>query len=547
MSKKLIDISLFGACIVRAHGTAAFEITGSKHKALFVLLATAPFGQRSRAFLQDTLWGVSCFDSGRQSLRRALSDIKALLGDCFNELITTNNTDVILNLDLVEFLSTPDEGRFLEGLSIKEKLFLEWMEQFKVEPQKLDFLNNIGSEHPVRIVPSITVLPLKVILGDDTHSVIGDWVAEEVCRSLSRSNLLHVISHLSSRSFTSDFVDIERVRSVLGADYCVSGTIREDRANIVVDADFISTETSQILWTRQFKAPRDSFFQGALEGIGEIVSAVGGMLASDALRFVKDREIHEIDDHRLLIAAVDLMHKSTLSEFAKSRQLMKEALNRVPNSAETHAWLGKWYTLSVFNGWSSDVSKDTQKAVDCTARALDLNPENSFCLTIDGFAQNNLLQKMDIAEERYDKALSVNPNEALGWLLSGTLDVFRDHPSSAVKAVERAKSLSPIDPFGYFYDTQIAGAYMASKEYDHAIALIERSLSVNNRHLSTMRMKIAALHYLGRTDEAKKTASEFLRYQPDYKVSDYLKKHPAGKFQTGKEIADALSASGIPK
>ena len=64
---KLLEINLFGACIVRSVGTVSYEITGAKHRALFALLATAPFGRRTRSFLQDTLWGTSCFDSGRQS------------------------------------------------------------------------------------------------------------------------------------------------------------------------------------------------------------------------------------------------------------------------------------------------------------------------------------------------------------------------------------------------------------------------------------------------------------------------------------------------
>jgi len=38
----------------------------------------SPFGRRTRSFLQDTLWGTACYDTGRQSLRRALSDIKQI-------------------------------------------------------------------------------------------------------------------------------------------------------------------------------------------------------------------------------------------------------------------------------------------------------------------------------------------------------------------------------------------------------------------------------------------------------------------------------------
>ncbi len=81
MTAKLLEINLFGACSVTSAEPGAFAITGAKHKALFALLATAPFGRRTRAFLQETLWGTACYDTGRQSLRRALSDIKHLMGE----------------------------------------------------------------------------------------------------------------------------------------------------------------------------------------------------------------------------------------------------------------------------------------------------------------------------------------------------------------------------------------------------------------------------------------------------------------------------------
>ncbi|WP_204326492.1 hypothetical protein, partial [Stenotrophomonas maltophilia] len=72
------------------------------------------------------------------------------------------------------------------------------------------------------------------------------------------------------------------------------------------------------------------------------------------------------------------------------------------------------------------------------------------CLTIDGFANNNLLRRLDVANQRYGAALEANPNEALSWLLKGALHTFRDEGGLAVQAVQKARRLSPIDPFGHY-------------------------------------------------------------------------------------------------
>ena len=100
MAGKILAINLFGACAVASVETGRFVISGAKHKALFALLATAPFGRRTRSFLQETLWGQACYDTGRQSLRRALADIKAILGDFYADLLTSTNSEVTLDTAL---------------------------------------------------------------------------------------------------------------------------------------------------------------------------------------------------------------------------------------------------------------------------------------------------------------------------------------------------------------------------------------------------------------------------------------------------------------
>ena len=143
---KHLEVNLFGACIVRSAGQPAYEITGAKHRALFALLATAPFGRRTRSFLQDTLWGTSCYDSGRQSLRRALSDIKAVMGADFERLLRVNNAEISLDLSVVHFIGRPGGGEFLEGLDIRDHEFNDWLRGIRQSPEQL-FLADALSDH----------------------------------------------------------------------------------------------------------------------------------------------------------------------------------------------------------------------------------------------------------------------------------------------------------------------------------------------------------------------------------------------------------------
>jgi TolB-like protein len=546
MDSQLLEINLFGACSVRESAAEGFEITGAKHKALLVLLATAPFGRRTRAFLQETLWGVACYDTGRQSLRRALADIKSIMGGSFGELVTSTNSDVTLDLSRVTFVGRPGQGVFLEGLDIRESGFGQWLAGIRQNPRQLDGLFSLAScSGGASVLPTIAVLPFRAIADDIADATISDWLAEEICRSLSRSRLLSVISHLSCRELARTSIDIPQVRSTLRADFCVAGSLRRSAGRILLDADFIDVRSGRILWTRQIGSPVEGFFQAVEEGIAAIVAAIGAAIADEALNHVASRRLTDVEDHRLVIAGVRLMNRSTLHDLARARELLEEAVRRAPYVAETHAWLGKWYFLSVFNGWSTDTVAETQRGIDSTARALDLSPDNAFCLTIDGLAHNNLLKRLDVAEHRYKTALAINPNEALSLLLRGALHAFRDEGQEAVRCVDRARRLSPIDPFRYFYESLSATAYLSAGAYESALELAESSLLLNDRHVSTLRAKIVALHNLDRGEELRLAGRQLRRHMPDFKIDDYLRSHPASDSKFGRKAVAAFTAAGL--
>ncbi len=544
---KLLQINLFGACIVRSSQPGGYEIKGAKHRALIALLATAPFGRRTRSYLQNLLWGTSCHDGGRQSLRTALSMIKGFLGPDFDGLLKVNNTEIALDLTKVDFIGAAGGGEFLEGIDIRDDDFNDWLQGVRQAPEQFfALLTGVPSASvEPRIMPSICILPFRLVVGEEVHSVLGDWLAEEICRSLSRSHLLSVISHLSAREIGGQRIDLSRVKRVLNVDYCVTGSLRVSGNKVVLDADCLDVTSGRILWTRQFTGDLGEFLMADSAPVSDIVRTIGRTISADALAHAQGRSLSALADHQLLIAGIGMMHQLKLSNFARSRDLIEEVIRRAPRVPEAHAWLAEWYVLSVFNGWSDNSLRDTGVALDCTARALDIDPNNTFALTIDGVVNNNLLMRLDKASERFDAALDLNPNESMAWLLSGVLSAYRDDGKDAVRRTEMALRLSPVDPFGYFFDSLASTAYLAAGDWAHALALADRSMSKNDRHVSTLRARLCALHFLGRGDEAKAVASDLKRRQPEFTVASYRRNHPAADFRIGQNMVAALSAAGI--
>lgn len=548
MTGRRIEIGLFGGCRVAGLGEAAFELTGAKHRALLALLATAPFGRRSRGFIQEMLWGVACYDAGRQSLRRALADIKSLMGAAYGDILSSTNADVTLDLSTVRFIGRSGMGAFLEGLDIREPGFQRWVAGIRDNPAQLDglFRHSAARLLPTAL-PAIAVLPFRPVDCGESGEALGDWLAAETARMLSRSRLMAVISHLSSRRATVSGFDLASVQATLKINYCVTGHMRRAGRQIIVDVDFIDMATSRILFTRRFACDAGRFCEEASACVGPLAQAVATAIAEESLAVSAGRAPADIADHRLLIGAVSLMHRATLREFARSRQLLEEALARSPGAPDILAWLAKWHVLSVFNRWTADATRDSHTALDYAARALDAAPDNAFCLTIDGFAHNNLRRRLDIAAQRYDAALALNSSEALCWILKSALHTFRDEAESAVQCAQQARALSPIDPFSYYYDAHTAGAHLCAGDYETAFALADSAFRKNSRHLSSLRIKIFAAHHSGRRDLLPELGRQLLRRQPDLTIAAYMRTHPSAGSAMGERMRRALAAADIPQ
>ena len=541
------EITLFGTCAMRAAGQPEIEVTGAKHRALFAMLVCAPLGRLTRAHLQNTLWGAADYESGHQNLRRALSDLRKRIGASFDSLLHVTTTEIELDLARVRIKGSPQDGPFLADLNVQERDFVAWRDSVRADYKSVAALCHLSqSRGPMRIRPRVCALPLSVPPGSDPAlAIAADWVAEEACRMMSRSSLISVISHLSGRAMSQRFIDISGVRETLGVDYLMTGSMRRHGGDWVADIDFIDTETGALLWNRNLVCSEHGFSDSVLPWLQNVVQCVGRSIAEGALVLGRQTPLPQLPAHKLLIAGATAMHHPTLRDFLRARQFLDEAVSRVPDNASVHAWLGKWYVLSIIKNYTADRNADMQKALDCTARALDLDPQSSFSLTIDGFINGNILKNFDAAETRYRAALDINPNESLSWLLRGSLLAFRDEGTSAIRATRMARSLSPIDPFGYYFDSLASSAHLAAGEYERSLELANISIAANDRHISTLRTRIAALHALDRGDEARAAAGDLCRRFPEFRLSDYRNTHPSSQNRTGRLVIEALAAAGV--
>ena len=240
------------------------------------------------------------------------------------------------------------------------------------------------------------------------------------------------------------------------------------------------------------------------------------------------------------------MHQLSRSSVDRAHQMLEMLIERVPSHPMPHAWLAKLYLFRASQGWTGDFAVEAQLALDSSTRALEADSTCSLALAVDGYVQTHFLKRFDIAMDRFDLAVEVNPNESLAWLLKGTMHAFMGEGAPAISGAEKALRLSPLDPRRWYYDSHAATAALAAEDYRRAIDLARRSLKGNRTHTSTYRALIIAQCLAGQTDEARLTAAELMQLQPGLTVGEYRKRHPTKDFATGAIWADALKQAGVP-
>jgi adenylate cyclase len=395
--------------------------------------------------------------------------------------------------------------------------------------------------------PTIAVIPFTARSSDPKHQVVGEVLADEVISALSRTAEMNVISRLSTTAFRGRDASVSEVSAHLNAGYVLSGGYRIARNDISLVAELADAKTGHVVWAQDIKGDVKGIVSGKDELIDRLVVGAATAIMARELQRAQSQPLPTLEGYTLLMGAITLMHRLSPRDFQRAHDMLKTLIDRAPRQAIPQAWLAKWHVLRVWQGWADEAKHDTELALDCTKRALDADPQCSLALAIDGFVHTNLLKQLDVALERYELALSVNPNDSLAHLLKGTLHAFRGEGKQAMKDSQHALRLSPLDPHRYFYDSLAATAALGAARYDRAIELAQRSLRANRTHASTLRALTIAQWQSGRHDDARKTVAELMKLEPNLTVSSYRKLHPAADYETGKIWASALESAGVPQ
>jgi class 3 adenylate cyclase/TolB-like protein/Tfp pilus assembly protein PilF len=416
---------------------------------------------------------------------------------------------------------------------------------YRIGPPGPHHLRNsfIGIEE---LAPAIAVIPFASRTAREDHDVIGEVLAEELIRALSRYPDLNVISRLSTTAFRGRDAPKGEMGIRLNADYLFSGSYRTDDDTVTLEVELAEQASGRILWSDHMREPFAAIISGEHELVDRLAHGVCSQVMAREIQRARLQPLPTLKAYTLLMGAIALMHRLSAPDFEEARRLLQSLLDRGSRHPTPLAWMANWHALRVQQGWSDDRPQDARLALEYTRRALEADPDCSLAFAIEGHVHAILLNQLDVAMRSYESAIATNPNNSLAWLLKGAAHAFVGEGRRAVDDTQRAIRLSPLDPHQFFYESLAATACIADRQYERALELAQRSLRANRKHTSTLRVMTVAQWNLGFFDDARKTVGELMALEPNLTVSGWLKRHPSAAYPVGQEFSNALRQAGVP-
>lgn len=333
-----------------------------------------------------------------------------------------------------------------------------------------------GQPHPVLPSPGaelravIAVVPFDS--GERGHErlAIGELIADGVINRLSRARHLRVISRLSTQALRGRLTTAADMQQHLGATHVLSGDFAGAGGRLAIRYELRALDGDGVVRTGQLSATVADLLQRDCEPMGELAQQVHDALFEEAGQAVLSRPLPTLRSFALLLGGIQLLHRSSRHDFAASFGVLDHLVRQYPRCVEPLIWQAKWYALRAVQGLTADREAEARAALDCIARALDVEPSNSFALAMQGFVHCVLTRDQDAADAALQRAVALNPNESLGHLFQGMTLGLQGRLDEGIAAFGSATATSPLDPACYMYDSIGAYLHVAAGHQAHAIA-----------------------------------------------------------------------------
>ncbi|MFN0115063.1 MAG: adenylate/guanylate cyclase domain-containing protein [Paracoccaceae bacterium] len=403
-----------------------------------------------------------------------------------------------------------------------------------------------SSPLPVPGKPSIAVLPFANLSGDAEQEYLADGIVEDIITALSRFNGLFVIARNSTFVYKGRAVDVRTVGRELGVRYVLEGSVRRGGDRLRITGQLVEAETGAHLWADRFDGGLADVFDLQDQVTASVVGAIAPTIEKAEIERNRYKPTSNLDAYDYYLRGVAGLHLWTRAGNAEALANFSRATGLDPGFAAAYGNATRCFIQRKAAGWAGDDAADFAEVTRLAALAFRLGKDDAIALCTAGFATTYILGDFDTGIEMSERALTLNPNLASGWMFGGWCRIWNGDLEIGASQMGRAMQLSPQDTQSFAMRTGIAAAHLFAGRYAEAGEWARAAIREQPGFLISHSIAIAAAALSGQVEEARAAAGRLSDFVPVATISALRRQMPIRRTEHREILLKGLSLAGLP-
>jgi TolB-like protein len=386
---------------------------------------------------------------------------------------------------------------------------------------------------------SVAVMFFKNLSNDDEQEYFCEGFSEDLLSMLSRFNKLVVISSHASFAYREKSKSFKEIGKELGVRYIIHGSVRRLGPKMRINANLVSTENENSIWSNNFDLSVDEVFDVQDQIAEEIVSTIVGRVEADHLNAIKTKRPENMDAYDLILKGLEYAKKGNIikENTENAVKLFEQAIEAEPSYARAHAW--RACSLSNLADWEENPDPDMfASAIKSANLALELDPNEPEVHRIMGSIKLWFERDYDMGKYHFEKARELCPSDVFIICRYATMLIYFSEFEKALGELERAKRLDPFSNDLVFGPLALCHYWLGNN--DEAIEIF-KTIKILNWHL----FYLAAIHAKKGDKELAKEKLKEAKAVSGMDINQFIDSQPYTKEELAKSLRDVLKTIDV--
>ncbi|MDH3648944.1 MAG: tetratricopeptide repeat protein [Saprospiraceae bacterium] len=324
---------------------------------------------------------------------------------------------------------------------------------------------------------SIAVLPFANMSADPNQEYFADGLTEELLNLLAQVQNLQVTSRTSAFSFKGKDLSVPAIAKELSVNHVLEGSVRKSGDQVRITVQLIQATEDMHLWSNTYDRKLNNIFEVQDEIASKVVDVLEVKLLGDSAPKTMGADPQA---YTLFLESRHQSGLSTMESLQRAELLIKQSITIDSTFAPSWKQLGEIYVFQT-NGGIRPTTEGYLLARQAAERSLALDSTYALAHSILGIVS---FYEWDFEQfnMHLTKALELDPGNSEIVLWSGIQESIAGDPYKAVQLIEKAVQLDPVTyrPLGIL----MTGYYYVGR-CDDAIRTAREALRSNPRNPSS--------------------------------------------------------------